>query len=108
VTEWLLVVPSWQPESTQIELSVDADLHRNVRAGDTLRVSVHPGFFGWPWGAVVERVGGATQGTGSIPGRASGDPLPLLPGEEGPDTRPGRDRPNMPPRPDPAAPAGDP
>ncbi len=108
VTEWLLVVPSWKPESTQMELSVDADLHRNVRAGDTLRISVHPGFFGWPWGAVVERVGGATQGTGSIPGRASGDPLPLLPGEEGPDTRPGRDRPNMPPRPDPAAPAGDP
>jgi hypothetical protein len=107
VTEWLLVVPSWKPPSTQIELSVDSNLHRAVRMGDTLRISVHPGFFGWPWGAVVERVGGATQGTDSIPDRP-GDPLLGAPGGDGLDPRPGRERPNRPPRPDPAPPPDDP
>lgn len=61
VNEWTLVVPSWQKGATQLELSVDAELHRDVRVGDVLRVSVHPGFFGWQWGAVVERVGGMAR-----------------------------------------------
>ncbi len=104
VTEWLLVVPSWKPGSTQVELSVDSTLHRNVRTGDVLRISVHPGFFGWPWGAVVERVGGAAQGTDSIPPRPDDLPPPGLPGEDGPDARPGRERPNRPPRPEPVPP----
>lgn len=59
VNEFFLVVPSWQPDAAQLELTVDEDLHRNVRVGDTLRITTHPGFFGWEWGAVVERASGA-------------------------------------------------
>lgn len=84
VTEWLLVVPSWKPGSTQLELSVDPGLHRSVRTGDTLRISLHPGFFGWPWGAVVERVGGAAPKTPGIPDLPDDLPssLPAVPGDD--------------------------
>jgi hypothetical protein len=58
VNEWYLIVPSWRTEETSLELSVDEDLHRDVRAGDALRVTTHRGFFGWEWGAVVERASG--------------------------------------------------
>lgn len=89
VTEWLLFVPSWMPGTTQLELSVDAGLHRTIRNGDTLRISLHPGFFGWPWGAVVERIGGAAPNTNRIPGLP--DDLPTsLPGDEEAPSPPGR------------------
>lgn len=56
--EWMLVVPSWVPQATQIELAVSAEMHGSVRVGDRLRVTVHPGFWGWQWGAVVDRAPG--------------------------------------------------
>jgi hypothetical protein len=89
VTEWTLVVPSWQPGATQLELSVDAELHRGVRTGDVLRVSVHPGFFGWEWGAVVERVAGGARPPDE-PGapRPSGTPSAPSPEAEPPKTAP--------------------
>ena len=99
VTEWLLVIPSWKPNAKEVELSVDVDLHRRVRAGDTLRLSVHPGFFGWPWGAVVERAGGAAPGTDRIPGLLPPDIEPL-PSADPSSTEPSRDAPNRAPRPD--------
>jgi len=64
VNEWLLVVPSWQPGATKLELAVDSETHRGIRTGDTVRVSVHPGFFGWEWGAVIERAPGGSAPPG--------------------------------------------
>lgn len=58
VNEWILVVPSWTPDATQIELVVSPDLHRAMRVGEKVRVTVHPGFLGWHWGAVVDRAPG--------------------------------------------------
>ncbi|MBK8253707.1 MAG: hypothetical protein IPK82_13700 [Polyangiaceae bacterium] len=66
--EWFLVVPSWRADAKELELSVNADLHRAVRVGDGLTVTVHPGFFGWEWGAVVER--------DSLAAPRSDEPLP--------------------------------
>ena len=56
--EWLLIVPSWRPGVTELELSVSEDLFGHTRVGDALRVTVHPGFWGFPWGAVVDRGAG--------------------------------------------------
>lgn len=61
VNEWYLMVPSWRPGETQVELTVDEELHRQTRPGDTLRITTHPGFFGWEWGAVVERIAAETS-----------------------------------------------
>lgn len=63
VTEWFLAVPSWQAGSSQLELSVDPELYRALRTGDLIRVTAHPGYLGWQWGAVVERVPGAAPAT---------------------------------------------
>ncbi len=54
VTDWLLAVSSWRPGVAELEVSVSPNLHRTARVGDTLRVTVHPGFLGWEWGAAVE------------------------------------------------------
>lgn len=98
--EWMLVIPAWQPGATQLELVVDAELHRTIRTGDTLRVTVHPGFFGWEWGAVLERARGAAPAPGNhddgapdAPDAPGGDrPNPDRPDPD----RPGRDRPSRP------------
>lgn len=73
VNEWYVVVPSWRAGGGQLELSIDDDLHRTVRVGDALRVTTHPGFFGWEWGAVVERAPAAA------PPDPPGDPAPDAP-----------------------------
>jgi hypothetical protein len=80
VNEWYLVVPSWRPDAAQLELSIDADLHRGVRVGDTIRVTTHPGFFGWEWGAVVERA----SSSGSLAPAASGSLAPAASGSLAP------------------------
>lgn len=59
INEWYLIVPSWRAGSTQLELAVDQDLHRSVRIGELLRMTTHPGFFGWEWGTVVDRAAGS-------------------------------------------------
>lgn len=101
VTEWLIVTPMWDPSSKQqIELSIDPELHRRVRKGDTIRISVHPGFFGWPWGAVVERVGGLDPGTTGIPGLLPPGIEPIGSGEPSA-APPDPDRPSRPVRPEP-------
>lgn len=83
VNEWSLVVPSWRPGTAQLELVVDDDLHRTVRVGDTLRVTTHPGFFGWEWGAVVEKIASS-----SGPAAPPPEPRPRPRGERPSDTDP--------------------
>ncbi|MEZ4301303.1 MAG: hypothetical protein R3B70_40585 [Polyangiaceae bacterium] len=58
-SEWLLIVRSWHPGASEVELSVAPDLYRAVQVGEQLRITAHPGFFGWEWGAVAERAPGA-------------------------------------------------
>jgi hypothetical protein len=76
--EWLLVVPSWQPGVKEFELSISEDLHRNTRVGDAMRVTVHPGFWGWQWGAVVDRGSGRPAPSDEV-----NDPAPP-PGRDSP------------------------
>lgn len=76
VNEWYLVVQSWRPDAEQLEISVDSDLHRDTRAGDVVRVTTHPGFFGWEWGAVVDRRP-ASAGSPPASGSSSAEPEPL-------------------------------
>jgi hypothetical protein len=86
--EWFLVVPSWRPGVKELELSVSEDLFGHTRAGDALRVTVHPGFWGWEWGAVVDRAAGgaARPDDGGDPQRdirpvPSGRPSPDAPAD---------------------------
>jgi hypothetical protein len=61
--EWSIVVPSWRPGVTELELIISPDMHRDIRPGDTVLVTTHPGYFGWEWGAVIEQVAGGQPAT---------------------------------------------